>query len=185
MHQVALSSITLMHNLNINLLTEISTRNAPSFVFPVFVRVLWVNSAVVSIVGIINILLPIHEDEPYWVYALYSLTFAAEHVIVEGVAFLLMIKGLGWNAAKRVSFRVLPWAVIVFLCKFFAYALPASSGRPYILFIVLFWQTIVLVFYLTVWLAPPHRLFRRPAAIIYARFWAIFRAIAIAADILR
>lgn len=95
----------------------------------------------------------------------------------------LILLGLGWNAAKRVTYRVLPWGAIVFFCKFFAYGLPASD-RSYVLLAQLFWQTIILVFYLSLWLAPFRHLFRRPAAIMYARFWTLFRVVAIAGDIL-
>ena len=46
------------------------------------------------------------------------------------------------------------------------------------------WQLLLAIFYLFLWLTPFKFLFRRPSAILYARFWGIFRIFAIIAPML-
>ncbi len=64
-------------------------------VFPVFVKVLWANSVIVVLVGAMFLVFTYQPNETdVGILIVYSIVFAAEHLIVEGVAFLLMRKGL-------------------------------------------------------------------------------------------
>lgn len=181
-----------------------------SLVFPVFVRVLWANSAIVIIIGIFYLAFPYEPDEHqnFGVIFAYAVVFSLEHVVMEGVAFLLMRKGiskiprilnylsnlqynlihlspgLGWNAAKKSAKYTAAWSLFVFACKLLSYIFRFSNIALSLSF-DLIWQIVLLIFYTALWLAPPHRLFRRPSAIIYARFWTIFRIVSIIADVLQ
>ena len=68
-------------------------------IFPVFVQVLWANTFVNVYVGLVLLLIGTNyatiSSETWIAKVTFSLVWAAKHAIVEGIAFLLMQKGLG------------------------------------------------------------------------------------------
>lgn len=156
-----------------------------SVIFPVFVYVLWANVVFNAYVGIIALTLTFSPDQynnPASVWA-FSLMWALQHALVEGVAFLLMRKGLGWNAARKVLRRSLLWGGFTLVTKLGLYY-TFDSHSLISLLINLTWQFILLFFYLALWLTPPRRLFRRTAAYFYSKMWAIFRVASIIGTLL-
>ncbi len=110
----------------------------------------------------------------------FSIIWSLQHFCLEGVAFMLMQKGLGINSAKTVLIRALAWGVVTFIVQVVinkSLSLTSLMGD-------LAWSFVMLVFYFCLWVVPQKHLFRRPAAILYARFWFFFRLITMIGRIL-
>ena len=149
-------------------------------IFPVFVNVLWVNAFVNMYCGLCVILMvqnivEISVTEPSIVVA-FSFIYASQHSITEGVAFLLMQKGLGIHAA-RVSFKwMFVWFAYTFLSKAMTYK--TDSHHPNVSYAIDFiWNLIQLIFYLILWKSSPSFVFRREPAILYSKLWFFYRVI--------
>lgn len=151
-----------------------------NIIFPVFVNVLWVNAFVNMFCGLCVILMvqsivEISVSEPSIVVA-FSFIYASQHAITEGVAFLLMQKGLGIHAA-RVTFK---WMFVWFAYTFVSKAITYKTERynPNVSFAIDFiWNFIQLTFYMILWKASPSFIFRRQPAILYSKLWFIYRVI--------
>ncbi|KAJ1412260.1 hypothetical protein B484DRAFT_455402, partial [Ochromonadaceae sp. CCMP2298] len=98
----------------------------------------------------------------------------------EGVALLLMQKGLGIHAAKQAAKYVCVWCLVTFCVMFVVYS---NDSEPSFIASVC-WQSALLAFYACLWLVPQKRFFRRPAAIFYGKAWTIFRSLSIFASVL-
>lgn len=153
--------------------------SASNVIFPIFVKILWLNIFVNLYIGFVMFTL---EYSPFsdevintWgnIWA-FTIQYALQHSIVEGVAFLLLEKGMGTYSARQATKKICIWFIITVFSKNLAYA--SYSRNPFTSFLVnLLWNIVLFVFYLLLWLLPFKTLFRRPAAINYARFWCIFR----------
>ena len=126
--------------------------------------------------GLLVATVPLQADKANGVLAstLFATSYALSHMVIEGIAFLLMQKGCGQNATIRAGKFTACWGVVTF---FVTFAIFRKSQLVAVVLEVL-WGLLLIVLYYTLWLAPQKHLFRRPAAIIYARFWSIFRTIA-------
>lgn len=81
-----------------------SNITAKSVIFPIFVDVMWTNSFLNFTVGVL--LLTIEDPDTYAHPSLkstvvYSVIWGLQHFLIEGVAFLLLQKGLGLNSALK------------------------------------------------------------------------------------
>lgn len=145
-----------------------------SVIFPVFVNVLWINAAVNAYIGFIALSFDFdpfektHDKGAIWGF---SLMWALQHVVVEGVAVLLMQKGLGMNGAIRTIKIVSVWGLITLFVQWASYTAVEETSFA----LDLFWNFVMIFFYLALWLIPQKKLYRRPAAIFYAKFWTMFR----------
>lgn len=72
------------------------------------------------------------------------------------------------------------WASVTFVLMFFCF----STGGHQQDFLEIGWDLIMIIFYCALWLAPQKSLFRRPAAILYARFWFCYRTVVVCTNIL-
>ena len=95
-----------------------------------------------------------------------------QHAIIEGVAFLMMQKGLGFQALFTTARVSVLWGMVCVLAELVNLAAPSGLFRNSVLLV---WYNIMLVFYGVLWLAPTHKLFRRPAVHRYAMFWFVYR----------
>jgi len=103
-----------------------------------------------------------------------------QHSIIEGVAFLLMQKGLGCNAAINAAKYAILWGLI---CMYIQGTVLTTSGiYPFSLYIC--WEVVVLLFYMGLCVIPEKYLFRRPACYVYAQIWAAYRLCTIITAIL-
>lgn len=109
---------------------------------------------------------------------IFALMCLFQHFVSEGVLLLLLEKGMGWHSARQCSKKAALWALFTFFIRFFQYYLK-DSMLGFSLYMG--WNMIILLFYAGAWLAPKHRLFRRPAAYNYAKFWFFYRLFAILA----
>lgn len=151
------------------------TRALQSVIFPLYVRILWANAFVNLYIGLICFAFDFH---PYggegsrgdrWTFATM---WALQHLVVEGVAILLMQKGLGINAARKAFKRAFAWGLWTLFVQISIY-----NTRHEVAFALnLSWNAMLFAFYFCLWVTPQRRLYRRPAVIMYARFWCLFRA---------
>ena len=144
-----------------------------SVIFPVFVRLLWLSVTVNIISGILVILIPLHRagDNTLLTSILYGFVWAMQHGVLEGVAFLLMQKGCGQHAAKRTRQWSFVWVSLVFLLMFASF----YYGGIVTSILSIIRDTVLVLFYLALYIAPQEQLFRRPAALFYSKCWLFYR----------
>lgn len=144
-----------------------------SVIFPVFVNVMWVNSIINFYIGgiILTVEYPAVNENCNSCLWMYSAIWGAQHFVIEGVALLLMQKGLGVYAARRSLRLAALWGLFTMWVQYISYRF-AYAGVG---FIRAAWSFALLFFYLTLWKIPMRHLFRRPAAIPYAKVWFLFR----------
>ena len=157
---------------------------AKSVIFPVYVHVLWANVLMNVYISTVFLFVHVPINGHYSIASavIFALMCLFQHFVSEGVAFLLMEKGMGWHSAMQCFKKAALWAIFTFFTRFTQYY---SKDTTFGFAIYLVWNVIVLLFYGCVWLAPEHRLFRRPAAYFYAKFWFFYRLVAIVAIILQ
>jgi hypothetical protein len=156
-----------------------------SVIFPVFVKILWFTAFVYIFYSLTLLLVkfPIYESNSVASAVIYALNSALQHGVTEGIAILLLQKGCGSHAAKTALKYTMVWMFVTFSTFFFVFK--GGFDVSDIAYVVsVFWDGCLSLFYIVLWLCPRKRLFRRPAAILYARFWAVFRMISIAVSCL-
>lgn len=150
-------------------------------IFPIFVYVLWANAIVNVYVGCITILFDLRSFGDHKInnqLFAFSVMYGVQHVVTEGVAFMLMQKGVGWNAAKRSLKYAVLWGIVTFVCYSIEYSGTNIHAQT---FFGCLWNVALLLFYGALWLTPQKHLYRRPAAMMYAKFWCFFRLVNIVA----
>jgi hypothetical protein len=116
----------------------------------------------------------------HWSNSIFvAITFAFQHFAIEGVAFLLMQYGCGRQASLRAGSVGFLWVLVTFSI----YVCILRFSYPVMISLEIFIESILFFFYLAMWKLPMTSLFRRKALIPYARFWCIFRLIAVVLDI--
>lgn len=155
---------------------------AKSVIFPVFVIVLWVNVFANIYAGFVVAWVPLSVTgaNSYLYSLLYASQTAMHHVVVEGIAFLLMQKGCGYHAGWAASKISAVYGLLTFLLMVYIY----RSNSQLRDIVELIWDFCMLVFYFILWYAPQERLFRRPALISYSKFWVVYRLAALLINIL-
>lgn len=162
--------------------TKVAEDAAKSVIFPVFVQFLWLSIIVNIMAGLIVIFVPLDpiNQNNTETSLMYSLMWAAQHVVIEGIAFLLMQKGCGQHAARQAARYALLWGILTFLVMYYTFTVDVIIGGV----LAIFWDCLMLIFYLALWHAPEEKIFRRPAAVLYAKFWSIYRFTTISVNIL-
>eukprot|EP01035_Chromulina_nebulosa_P031097 gene31097-41424_t len=153
-----------------------------SVIFPLFVKVLWLNTFVDLYVFFValNFTFEINDADRISDAIAFSFMWALQHLVTEGVAILLMQKGVGFNAAAKTVRITTLWAIFTFFAYMLVYTQPTGVSFA----ILMIWEMILFSFYLCLWIFPPRRLYRRPAAIHYGQFWCLFRVVNIISTIL-
>jgi hypothetical protein len=146
-----------------------------SVIFPIFTRMMWLSAFSNLTLALLMLFVPVEltEKNASAAQVLYPLAFTLQHAVMEGIAFLLMQKGCGKYASRSAGKWTATWCVVTL----FANVLSHSRHIPAAVAIQIIWSASMLVFYFWLWLAPQNRLFRRPAAIPYAKFWFFFRVL--------
>ena len=160
----------------------ISQSMASVMIFPVFINILLFNACINMLVGVAYLFFSYAIDDQHSTASItiFSFVWGLQHFLLEGVAFLLMGKGLGLNSAKVALKYALIWGAITTGIQ----GLINADVNVISFAVTLAWETALLIFYLLLWVTPQKHLFRRPAVILYARFWTIFRLVSILARIL-
>ncbi len=153
-----------------------------SLIFPVFLKLLWFNAIINILVGVSYLFFNYAIDDQNSLASIlvFSSIWGVQHMLLEGVAFLLMRKGLGYNTAKYTFRWALAWGLTTFVIE----AGINSQLNVFSLALDLVWEFSILIFYFILWVTPQRHLFRRPAAIMYAKFWFFFRLVTVTARIL-
>lgn len=149
-----------------------------SVIFPVFVNVLWGNAFANLYIGVIMITLqaPVAPISSGAIWA-YSLMWGMQHAIIEGVAFMLMQKGLGYHAALTSAKYALVWGVVAVAMENQLLRTSEDSSSHFALELI--WESMLMCFYCLLWLCPQKYLFRRPASMVYAQLWFLYRFLSI------
>lgn len=157
---------------------------ANSVIFPIFVKVLWISVIANVYFGLIYITVPSEygtKEEQLLPAFAYASLWSLQHAVIEGIALLLMQKGCGTFAEKRAGRLILCWTLLTFCAMSFVFYYNTSS---FSVIIQILWDFILVIFYFFLWKAPLEHLFRRPAAIEYAKFWTLYRLSAVLVNIL-
>lgn len=149
--------------------TSISDVSA-SMIFPAFELFLYLLVFVNMFTGLL-ILVTDYHAEGEWTISNFLFTAAVtmQHMVCEGIAFMLIQKGCGVYAFKTAAYYAFIWGAVTYL--FLVYSLFRLDGS-YEIFSI--WNALLLLFYLSVWFAPIDRLYRRPAAILFAKLFTVY-----------
>jgi hypothetical protein len=155
---------------------------AKSVIFPVFVQVVWLNIFVNLYAGAVETFIPFSPigSNMAYVSLLYGLVYALRHAVIEGLAFLLLQKGCGKHAAMEALRQASIWGFVTLVIEFVTLYKAGYVGKV----LETFLDVVVFLFYLVLWLAPRHRLYRRPSVIFYSKFWFVYRFLAIIVNVL-
>lgn len=156
---------------------------AKEVIFPIYLPFLWLSSISDLIFGLIVLFVKIKFQESNdWPAAIaIGATFAFQHFVVDGIAFLLMQYGCGYQAVKNALFWSLGWSIATFWVLTLYYR-DTESDIAFIGYIT--WSVILFIFYATLWLTPEKKLFRREAVVFYSRYWTTIRLFALIALLL-
>lgn len=141
-------------------------------IFPIYK---WILVAQWFINSYIGILLYFYVPPAFGIYwdqaAPYGIMYGIQHAMVEGVGMLFLQKGLGYNSVYTTCVYASIWGIISVTVE-----MVALSGTGYLRSLLLLsWYCVMLGFYGALYFAPKEKLFRRPAAYQYARFWFVYR----------
>lgn len=154
---------------------EFSPKAVNSVIFPPYVRILWVSAFSNAYIGFLFLFVPVRitaQDKDASEY-LYPIAWAIQHFVIEGIAFMFMQKGCGIGATRTSMKYATVWALITY----FLMQLWYSTTHVVSITFYMIWSGIMLVFFGCVWLLPQERLYRRPVAVWYSKFWFLFRIV--------
>lgn len=155
---------------------------AKSVIFPVFVVVVWGNVLANIYAGFVVALVPLDPagNNTFSYALLYASQTAFHHIVTEGIAFLLMQKGCGYNAGKEAGKLAFLWGLLTFIIMFFIYHEASDIAEA----VNLVWDFVMAIFYGSLWMMPQERLYRRPALISFSKFWFWYRLCAMLINVL-
>lgn len=162
--------------------------SAKYVIFPVYVPFMIFSAISDLIAAALLILIKVKHNNYSW-YSEYSwatsfplaLAVATQHFVLEGIAFILMQYGCGYQAARRSMNWAFGWFVITFVSQIISFKF-GETKWSYISETT--WQGILFIFYLCLWKLPEKSFFRRPAILLYSQFWCIFRFLMLISSIL-
>lgn len=156
-----------------------------STIFPVFVDVMWFNAAVNAYTSAVMLMIDQPQQGGDHLSALmWASFFGLSHMVNEGVAYMLIQKGLGRNTQRQVLRRSIVWGFICFVVRYFTYLRVRKEEEGSMVFILLFWKSLMVLFYGAVALVPSKHLYRRPAATYFARIWACWQILNLISSVL-
>ena len=152
---------------------QTSSTGSSSTIFPAFERFLYF-LVLANAVTCLLIFTTDYQVGRDWSRAsfLFSFAITLQHMVCEGIAFMLMQKGCGHYAFKKAGFYAVIWGGCCYI--FLIYASFQNEGA---FAVFLAWNICLLCFYLVLWLAPMEYLFRRPAAILLAKIFSTYHGI--------
>ena len=150
-----------------------TTRGHLSAIFPAFETFLYILVAVDIYTGLLILGTRYRMGEKWSTPSfLFIGAVAVQHVVSEGIAFLLMQKGCGYYAFKRASKYALLWGLITYAMYIFVYFQNPRASEVFIS-----WNGLLLLFYVSLWFTPMNCLYRRPAAVLFAKIFSLYQGI--------
>jgi hypothetical protein len=148
---------------------------AKSVIFPAFKQFLWLSLFVYVWEGLTEAFMNPDRLPHDWFSAFYVSIFnSLRHCVIDGVAFLLLQKGCGKNAAKTALYYAMIWAIVIFVITFTLLATTGDSSEVYSIYNATK-DFVTFLFYFFLWITPQDLLFRRPSLTYYSQFWATYR----------
>jgi hypothetical protein len=143
-----------------------------SILFPAFEYCLYLQAVVSVYTGVVIILVPIDPGEANseTQSLIFASVWALQHGVVEGLAILLNQNGCGRHALLKCVFMSLVWCGLCFIL----YVLFFEGGSAYAVG-QLSIDFLLLVYYGLLTFIPQQMVHRRPALMIYAKSWLLFR----------
>ena len=152
-----------------------------SVIFPVFVDVMWFNAIVNLYIGFVFMFVEEPTSNNSWLDCIiWSTIIGMQHMVTEGVAYMLLQKGMGRNTQIKVIRRATIWGLVCFCCGLLTY----KFNTLFVDIFQIVWDSTILIFYATVAFCPEKHLYRRPAATYFSRWWLIWSIISFASTIL-
>jgi serine/threonine protein kinase len=151
-----------------------------SVIFPSFVKVLYIQAGVSLYTGVVLALVPInpgHKNNQISAL-IFASVWSLQHAIIEGIAVLLQQKGCGQYATINAAKIDFAWTILTFGGYYLFF-----NGGPTSFAFQMFLDVILQIYYGALWFSPLKRLFRRPALILYAKYWFLFRGVGFALHI--
>lgn len=140
-------------------------------VFPVYLPIMWISAITDLFVVIAIVFIKFHNDSDesknLLVASICAMAFGFQHMVLEGLAFLLMQYGCGLRAIQISTMVGILAGIYTFLSILFYY-------NYHVALLYFGWSISLLILYLVLYLTPMKWLFRRPAIIFYAKFWSLF-----------
>lgn len=153
-----------------------------SVIFPVFVDFMWVNAAVSLYAGLVFMLVtePTDQDESMGESFMYASFNSLQHCVTDGLAYMLLQKGMGRNTQLKVIHRSLWWGVVCLFVRFMTYKYRETSLYA----VLIAWYAVMFLAYWAIAVVPEKHLYRRPAATFFARFWVVYTTISLLSSIM-
>lgn len=137
-------------------------------IFPVYIPFMYLSFLSDILVGGLILFLPVdYSGKNNWIMAVCAgVVYALQHFVLEGIAFTMMQYGCGYRAAKKAALYASLFAVFTFFDQLIVrrYANTTSAYAA-----DMFWNIVLLVFYLSLWLLPETIMFRRPSVVFYSK----------------
>lgn len=159
-------------------------------IFPIYIPYMWASAfsdflmATLLAVGSVSGSVQVDVEDPNSIPASagIGIIFGFEHFVIEGIAFILLQFGCGFQSRKTAAKWSLVWGIVTAFVQFCQFRY--GSNRVSSVIVNGLWNFVLIVFYGCLWIAPMRTLFRRPALINYARFWCLYRILVFVASIL-
>lgn len=153
-------------------------------IFPVYIPFMWGSAFSDLLFGSIIFFVDgtVNHGNTCSVAITYAAAYAIQHFILEGIAFLLMQYGCGYQATRRAIFCAFIWAIGSLILWTVVYHQGLENNNS--MNLVIGWDTALFLFYSTLWLAPETWLFRRTAVVRYSMFWTLKQALVLLSEFL-
>ena len=162
-------------------------------IYEVYIRALFCVVTLTSIVQLIEndgIVARPPGPGTWYTFASVGFTWAAYHVLIEGVVFLLLSRTLGSKTLRRVKWLSCCWFITTYLLVGGAAYFGTNNPQPWRdtvgLFMFELWNVSLFLFYLVVAFVPQRMIpcHRRPSAKTFAVFFIVVRLGNLMADVL-
>lgn len=165
--------------------------NATKYViFPIYIPYMWASAfsdflmALLLAAGSMSGNVQVNIEDPNTIAASAGIgvIFGFQHFVIEGIAFILLQFGCGYQSRKTAAKWSFAWGCITAFVQFcqFRYGTNKFSS----VFLNAVWNFALIVFYGSLWIIPMKSLFRRPALLHYSRFWCLYRILVFVASTL-
>lgn len=147
-----------------------------STIFPAFELFLYLLVFVNAFTGVLILSTDYHVGGEWTTSSfLFTAAITMQHMVTEGMAFMLMQKGCGLYAFKRAGYFAMLWGGVTYaLLVYTSFRQKGAFG------VFSAWNSMLLVFYLSLWFTPMDYLFRRPAAVLFAKLFSVYHGLTFA-----